>query len=104
VLWNNLRGPRLAINLRGARHLTPTDAVWLFKDVSGLAPSGTMGADNAVAVVRNLIAAFLDAQLRGSTVNPLAKAGLSRYRDVLVTSQNHSLCPEPLKVVRGELP
>jgi len=28
-LWNNLRGPRLAVNLRGAEHLTPSDALWL---------------------------------------------------------------------------
>ena len=26
-LWNNLRGPRMAINLHGTEHLTPTDAV-----------------------------------------------------------------------------
>jgi pimeloyl-ACP methyl ester carboxylesterase len=28
-LWANLRGPRLAVNLKGAEHLTPSDAVWL---------------------------------------------------------------------------
>lgn len=100
-LWNNLHGPRLAANLRGAGHLTPTDAVWLFKDVSGLAPSGAMGAGNAVAAVRSLITGFLDASLRNGT---LSLPVFSPYHDLVLASQNQVLCPEPTKVVRGERP
>jgi pimeloyl-ACP methyl ester carboxylesterase len=103
-LWSNLSGPRLAVNLRGAQHLTPTDAVWLFKDVPGLAPPGAMGVENAVAALRNVIAGFLDTSLRGSTLNPLTRTTFSRYPDVLIASQNQSLCRPPTTVVTGELP
>src|SRR5262249_30496936 len=61
-LWNDLRGPRLAVNLRGAEHLTPSDAVWLAK---GRVKTGAMGPEKAVAAVRGYIAAFLDANVRG---------------------------------------
>src|SRR6266566_8253369 len=45
-LWANLRGPRLAVNLRGAEHLTPSDAVWLAKDAIA---TGAMGPEKTMA-------------------------------------------------------
>ena len=100
-LWNNLHGPRLAANLRGAGHLTPTDAVWLFKDVPELAPSGAIGAENAVTVLRSLTAGFLDSNLRGSTLSPPVS---SPHRNVAITTQNDLLCHELKNVVRGKIP
>ena len=61
-LWSQLRGPRFAINFRGAEHLTPTDLVWLAK---GAIKTGTMGSEKTIAAIRDYIAAFLDANLRG---------------------------------------
>ena len=62
-LWSHLAGPRFAVNLEGAEHLTTSDAVWLAR---GAIKTGTMGPDKAVAAVRDYIAAFLDANLQGS--------------------------------------
>jgi hypothetical protein len=68
-LWGELRGPRFAVNLRGAEHLTPTDAVWLAK---GGVETGDMGREKTIAAMRDYIAAFLDANLRGKPLPPLA--------------------------------
>ena len=39
-LWSDLRGPRLAVNLKGAEHVTPSDAVWLAKGAIKTGPWG----------------------------------------------------------------
>ena len=59
-LWSNLHGTRLAVNLKGAEHITPTDAVWL---AGGAIRTGNMGLDKTIATVRDYIAAFLDSNL-----------------------------------------
>jgi hypothetical protein len=90
-LWNNLRGPRLAVNLRGAEHVTPSDLVWLAK---GGDKTGSMGPDKTIAAVRSYIAAFLDANLRGRPLDPLLKRPSPEYPDAAVTTQRESLRDE----------
>jgi hypothetical protein len=90
-LWSDLHAPQLAINLRGAEHVTPSDAVWLAK---GAIKAGTMGPDKALAAIREYVAAFLDAALSGKSIAPrLARSSLD-YPDAIVTTQRQSLCEE----------
>jgi dienelactone hydrolase len=88
-LWSNLGGTRLGVNLKGAEHLTPTDAVWLAK---GVIRTGTMGVDKTIAAVRDYIAAFLDANLQGRTPARLLTGPSSDYPDAAVTTQKQLLC------------
>jgi len=91
-LWGSLRGPRFSVNLRGAEHLTPSDAVWLAR---GTIKSGSMGADKTIAAVRDYIAAFLDANLRGRPMDPLLTGPSAEYPDADVTTQNQLLRSKP---------
>lgn len=91
-LWSNLRGPRLGVNLPGAEHLAPSDAVWLAK---GMVKTGGMGPEKTMAVLRNYIAAFLDANLRGQPMNSLLTGPSPDFPDVVVTTREQSLCGEP---------
>jgi dienelactone hydrolase len=90
-LWSSLRGSRFAVNLEGAEHLTTSDAVWLFKDAI---KTGAMGPEKAVSAVRDYIAAFLDANLQGKSLQPLLAGPSSDYPDATVTTQMQSLCGE----------
>lgn len=87
-LWNDLAGPRLAVNLTGAEHVTPSDAVWL---ANGAIKTGPMGPEKTIAAVRDYIAAFLDANLRGQPLDPLLTGPSSDYPDAAVTTQNEPL-------------
>lgn len=87
-LWSGLRGPRIAVNLRGAEHVTPSDAVWL---AIGAIKTGTMGPDKAVAAVRKYVAAFLDAHLLGKPLDPLLTGPSSEFPDATVTTRKGSL-------------
>jgi len=89
-LWSDLLGPRIAVNLRGAEHLTPSDAVWLAK---GAIKTGTMGPDKTVAAVRDYVAAFLDENLRGKPFDRLLAGTSSNYPDAVVTTRKGALCP-----------
>jgi dienelactone hydrolase len=91
-LWNDLRGPRLAVNLRGAEHLTPSDLVWLAK---GATKTGTMGTEKTIAAVRDYVAAFLDANLLGKPMDSLLSGPSSEYPEAEVTTQNESLRGKP---------
>ncbi|HKE87360.1 MAG TPA: choice-of-anchor D domain-containing protein [Vicinamibacterales bacterium] len=82
-LWQRLRGPRLALNLRGSEHATPSDAVWL---ASGAVMTGTMTPGRTVAAIRDYVAAFLDAQLQGRPTSRLLMQPSAVYPDVEVTS------------------
>jgi predicted dienelactone hydrolase len=90
-LWSSLRGPRFAVNLEGAEHLTTSDAVWLARDAI---KTGTMGPDKAVSAVREYVAAFLDANLQGKAPEPLLAGPSADYPDAVVTTQTQSLCTE----------
>jgi len=81
-LWNKLQGPRYAVNLRDAEHVTPTDAVWL---ASGAVRTGHMSPENTVAAVREYVAAFLEAHLLGRPVVPLLTEPSMRYPDAEVS-------------------
>lgn len=87
-LWSSLHGPRLAVNLRGAEHVAPSDLVWL---AAGAVEVGPMGAEKTMAAVRNYIAAFLEANLMGKTPSQLLKGPSSEYRDAIVTLRNQTL-------------
>jgi len=88
-LWNDLRGPRLAVNLRGAEHLTPSDAIFLAK---GEVKTGAMGPEKTVAAVRGYIGAFLDANVRGKSLDPLLAGPSPEYPDAVVTTREQLLC------------
>ena len=90
-LWSHLAGPRFAVNLEGAEHLTTSDAVWLAR---GAIKTGTMGPDKAVAAVRDYIAAFLDVNLRNKALESLLTGPSLDYPDAAITIQTQSLCSE----------
>ena len=91
-LWNNLRGIRLAVNLRGAQHLTPSDAVWFGQAFPGMAVApGAAGSARTVAAIRNHVTAFFDSTLRDRPFNSLP-ATLDN-RAVTVTTATQQLCP-----------
>ena len=90
-LWSDLRGPRLAVNLRGAEHVTPSDLVWLAK---GAVKTGPMGPEKTIAAVRDYIAAFLDTNVRGRPLDPLLTGPSAEFPDAEVTTQKQSLCGE----------
>jgi len=90
-LWGDLRGPRFAVNLRGAEHLAPSDAVWL---AEGAIKTGSMGPEKSIKALRNYIAAFLDANLRDRPMDLLLTGPSSEYPDAEVTTQKQLLCGE----------
>jgi hypothetical protein len=79
-LWGDLRGPRFAVNLRGAEHLTPSDAVWLAESAI---KTSSMGPEKTIEALRNYIAAFLDANLVGKPSDPLLAGPSSEYTPML---------------------
>jgi len=90
-LWNNLRGPRMVVNLEGAEHVTPSDLVWLAK---GAVKTGSMGPENTIAAVRSYIVAFLDANLRGKPPAPLLRGPSLGNPDAVVTTKKPLLYGE----------
>jgi predicted dienelactone hydrolase len=90
-LWDSLGGPRLAVNLQGTEHVTPSDAVWLAK---GAIKAGSMGSEKTMAGVRDYIAAFLDTNLRDRPMDLLLTGPSADYPDAAVTTQKELLCSE----------
>jgi dienelactone hydrolase len=90
-LWSELRGPRFAVNLRGAEHLTPSDAVWL---AEGAIKTGSMGPEKTIEALRHYIAAFLDTNLLGKRVDPLLTNPSLNFPDAEVARQKQPLCSE----------
>jgi predicted dienelactone hydrolase len=94
-LWRNLRGPRLLVDLRGAEHLTASDAVWLAKDFPQLeAQTGAMGTEKTMTAMRNYIVGFLDYVLLGKAKSPFLLAPSPDYPDVALTTEKQALCGE----------
>jgi pimeloyl-ACP methyl ester carboxylesterase len=87
-MWSGLRGPRVAINLRGAEHVTLSDAVWL---APGAIQTGTMGPEKTVAAVRKYVAVFLDANLLDKPIDPVLTGASSEYPDAVVTTRKELL-------------
>jgi predicted dienelactone hydrolase len=100
-LWRNLRGTRFLVDLRGAEHLTASDAVWLAKDFPQLeAQTGSMGAEKTIAAMRNYVSAFLDNVLVGKPKSPLLIGPSPDYPDIALTNEKQALCGE---LVRSQL-
>ena len=91
-VWEQLQGPRLIVNLKGAEHVTPSDEVWLAKDAIR---TGTMGPEKTIAALREYIAAFLDANLLGKPADPILTGLSSEYPDAQVITQNEPLRRKP---------
>jgi len=87
-LWSGLRGPRIAVNLRGAEHVTLSDAIWL---AVGAVKTGSMGPEKSIAAIRNYVAAFLDAHLLGKPLDPLLTGPSSEFADATVTTRKELL-------------
>ena len=87
-LWDQLAGPRVAVNLRGAEHVTPTDAIWL---ANGAIKTGTMGSEKTIAAIRDYIAAFLDQNLLGRPANLRLTGPAAEYPDAELTTQKQAL-------------
>jgi dienelactone hydrolase len=97
-LWNHLAGPRYSVNLNGAEHLTPSDAVWL---ASPAIHTGDVGLHESLAAVRAYTAAFLDANLRGERLSPLLANSWAALPGVRVTGRSESRCKKsPRQPVR----
>ena len=100
-LWDHLRGIRLAVNLRGAEHLTPSDAVWLGRAIPAMAVAvGAAGSPRTMAAIRNHVTAFFDSTLRDRPFAPLLAGTTLDSRAVSVTTAAQPLCPQLAE--RGE--
>jgi len=91
-LWSNLLGPRVLVNLSGAEHVTPSDAVWL---ANGTIETGSWGMERTVATIRDSIAAFLDANLRERPVDiPSIDPSLPRT-EAIINTGDQPICSQP---------
>jgi len=91
-LWNNLQGPRLAVNLPQTEHVALSDWIWLTRDA---VQTGPMGPEKTMSAMRDYIAAFLDANVRGESPDPLLAGPSPSYPDASVTTQQQPLCSSP---------
>ena len=89
-LWNQLQGPRLAVNLKNSEHLTPSDAIWLTN--GAIKTSG--GMEKTVSAVRDYVAAFLDANMNvtSNTGEGLLTSPSPDYPDVELTTGAPDSC------------
>jgi dienelactone hydrolase len=100
--WATLRGPHLAVNLKGADHFTPSDAIWLLQDLPEMAATvGGMGRERTIAALRNYIAFFFDSHLLGKPQEALLNGWSSSYPDAIVTSQSPALCRSHISTAIG---
>jgi predicted dienelactone hydrolase len=91
-LGSHLRGPQFVVNFPGAEHVTPSDAVWLAK---GAIKTGNMSPEKTIAALRQYIAAFLDANVRGEPPSPRMIGLASDYPDAHLTTQAQFACSNP---------
>ena len=87
-LWNNLRGPRVVANLVGAEHFAPSDLAWISPRTI---KTGSSGVDDIVSAVRDSVASFLDATLRGPVSQPLTEPHIG-HPGLTVTMQGQPQC------------
>ena len=88
-LWRNLHSSRLAVSLQGSEHVALSDWIWLTKDTVRVGP---MGRSMTMSAIRDYVAAFLDANLRGEQTSPLLNGLSPDYPDARVTGRDQSLC------------
>jgi dienelactone hydrolase len=91
LLATRLRGPYLLVNLSGAEHLTPTDALWIAR---GAIASGPMGPEGTIGAIRNYVSSFLDTNLREKAVHPLMSGTFANHPDAGL-SQGSQSCIKP---------
>ena len=90
-LLRQLRGPHTFVNVAGAEHLAPSDALWLAR---GAIASGPMGTDPTLAAIRDDVASFLDTYLREKPIGPLLSIPSSATPDAVVGTGDQS-CSQP---------
>ena len=94
-LWNNLAGPRFAVNFPGAEHVAMGDWIWLTRNS---VEAGPMGPEKTMAAIREYVAAFLDAHL-GGTESERARERLlgasAEYPEAAAVRQEQPLCGKP---------
>ncbi|MDP9291941.1 MAG: hypothetical protein M3O82_06225, partial [Verrucomicrobiota bacterium] len=91
-IWKNLRAPKSRVDIPGAEHVTTSDAVWLAK---GAVQTGGMDSDQIVAAIRDHVAAFLDANLRGEPSNSDSTRPSWASPNAIDTTQNDPFCHAP---------
>jgi len=91
-LWSNLHGSRFAVSLQGSEHVALSDWIWLTKDA---VQTGPMGPEKTMSAIRDYVAAFLDATLRGEDSGPLLNGPSANYPDARVTGGDEWLCANP---------
>jgi predicted dienelactone hydrolase len=91
LLASSLRDPHLLVNLSGAEHLTPTDALWVAR---GAIASGPMGPDRTIAAIRDYVSSFLDTNLRETAGVPLMSSPSAKYPDSGLSQEGQS-CTKP---------
>jgi hypothetical protein len=91
-LWSDLKGPRVAVNLRGSEHVAFSDWIWLAKNA---VETGPMGPEKTISAVRDYVAAFLDANLRHELPSALLSGTSPDYADAVVITTEQSLCGLP---------
>lgn len=90
-LLRSLHGPHTFVNLSGAEHLAPSDALWLAR--GAIAP-GPMGTDVTLAGIRDYVAKFLDEHLREGSTHPFLIGPSSNDPNVAVDTGDRS-CSQP---------
>lgn len=91
-LWTHLHGTRLALNLHGAAHLSPTDAIWLGQAIPQFAVApGAAGSSRIIAEIRRYVAGFFDNALFDQPEGLFVRTGDNR--DSTLTSTTQSICP-----------
>jgi hypothetical protein len=83
---------RLAVNLPQTEHVALSDWIWLTRDA---VQTGPMGPEKTMSATRDYIAAFLDANVRGESPDPLLAGPSPSYPDASVTTQQQPLCSSP---------
>jgi pimeloyl-ACP methyl ester carboxylesterase len=97
-LWQNLRGPRLLINLTSADHFTFSDALWMFGSSSVLTDDPQ--AKKAIAFLRYSIGRFFDQHLKEGTASAWHQAAHPQP-GIAITTQYETLCAVPRANVQG---
>jgi dienelactone hydrolase len=90
-VWRNLLGPRVSMNLPGAEHIAPSDAVWLAKSA---VKTGALTPEQTVEDIRSNVAAFLDANLRAKSFNALQDFSYAADRNPFASHQSQVACAE----------
>jgi pimeloyl-ACP methyl ester carboxylesterase len=92
-LWNNLAGPRLALNFPDAGHDAPSDAVWLAPYFPSLdAGTGSLDREHAISSLRHYVVVFLDTYLNGRARSGVLNGVPSNSAGAIVTPSDKNLC------------